>query len=296
MGTFPVNWSYKCGCSTRKRFTSSPFALLQPFSTGLCMIRLLHAFAWSTFTIGHPPVFATDDPTLLGLGWGVIASWWVGLLLGIPLALVARAGGRSKVFVLGPATPDCNVTCDYGRMRDCLRPGGVGASKRWSGVPCEAVGWSPQQSPYAVHRGLVGTFDQLSCRIRRRHCAHDKGLADSTVVGSQILRVIIDEEGGFQWRGTHASRLVWGRPPYFWPRRRRVLGRHHRIRLSIRSRMPSTAECSFSATRNRVEGTGRSVRQQSRRLDRSVFVGPAQLRRSARRSAHQTRPGVFTHG
>ena len=27
------------------------------------------------FTIGHPPVFGTDSPTLLGLGWGVIATW-----------------------------------------------------------------------------------------------------------------------------------------------------------------------------------------------------------------------------
>jgi len=48
------------------------------------------------FTIGHPPVFPTDDPTLLGIGWGIIATWWVGLLLGIPLAMVARAGSRPK--------------------------------------------------------------------------------------------------------------------------------------------------------------------------------------------------------
>src|SRR3954452_10909101 len=46
------------------------------------------------FTIGHPPIFATESPTLLGLGWGVLATWWVGLLLGIPLALVARLGPR----------------------------------------------------------------------------------------------------------------------------------------------------------------------------------------------------------
>jgi hypothetical protein len=48
------------------------------------------------FTVGHPPVFDTDDPTLLGIGWGVIATWWVGLLVGVPLALVARAGSRPK--------------------------------------------------------------------------------------------------------------------------------------------------------------------------------------------------------
>lgn len=48
------------------------------------------------FTIGHPPVFATDSPTLLALGWGVIATWWVGLILGVPLAVAARVGGRPK--------------------------------------------------------------------------------------------------------------------------------------------------------------------------------------------------------
>jgi hypothetical protein len=48
------------------------------------------------FTIGHPPIFATQDPTLLALAWGVSASWWVGLLLGVGLALVARFGRRPR--------------------------------------------------------------------------------------------------------------------------------------------------------------------------------------------------------
>jgi len=46
------------------------------------------------FTVFHPPVFATVNPTLLGLGWGVIATWWVGLPLGVVLALAARVGSR----------------------------------------------------------------------------------------------------------------------------------------------------------------------------------------------------------
>jgi|SRR5579859_6971364 len=49
------------------------------------------------FTIGHPPVFHTTSPTLLGLGWGVIATWWVGLFLGVPLALAARCGTRTRL-------------------------------------------------------------------------------------------------------------------------------------------------------------------------------------------------------
>jgi hypothetical protein len=56
------------------------------------------------FTIGHPPVFPTESPTLLGLGWGIIATWWAGLLLGVPLA-AARAGGRPKRGVRSLARP-----------------------------------------------------------------------------------------------------------------------------------------------------------------------------------------------
>ena len=49
------------------------------------------------FTIGHPPVFPTQSPTLLALGWGIIATWWVGLPLGLLLALAARAGSLPKL-------------------------------------------------------------------------------------------------------------------------------------------------------------------------------------------------------
>jgi hypothetical protein len=49
------------------------------------------------FTIGHPPVFRTDDPTALAFGWGIIATWWVGLGLGVPLVLFARLGRPPKM-------------------------------------------------------------------------------------------------------------------------------------------------------------------------------------------------------
>jgi hypothetical protein len=48
------------------------------------------------FTVGHASIFGTDDPTLLGIGWGIIATWWVGLILGVPLAIAARFGSRPK--------------------------------------------------------------------------------------------------------------------------------------------------------------------------------------------------------
>ncbi len=48
------------------------------------------------FTIGHANVFGTGDPTVLALGWGVVATWWMGLFLGIPMAFAARFGARPK--------------------------------------------------------------------------------------------------------------------------------------------------------------------------------------------------------
>ena len=49
------------------------------------------------FTIGHPPLIPSESPTLLALAWGVVATWWVGLPLGIMLAVAARAGRRPKL-------------------------------------------------------------------------------------------------------------------------------------------------------------------------------------------------------
>ena len=57
------------------------------------------------FTIGHPPILATKSPTLLGIGWGVIATWWVGLLLGVPLAVAARVGREPKISVQSLVRP-----------------------------------------------------------------------------------------------------------------------------------------------------------------------------------------------
>ena len=60
------------------------------------------------FTIGHPPLFHTQSPTLLAICWGIAATWWVALPLGFSLACAARLGSRPKK-----------------EWRDLLRPLGV---------------------------------------------------------------------------------------------------------------------------------------------------------------------------
>lgn len=47
------------------------------------------------FTIGHYDYWGLQDPTLLAFEWGVNATWWVGLFLGILLMISAQAG-RSR--------------------------------------------------------------------------------------------------------------------------------------------------------------------------------------------------------
>jgi len=57
------------------------------------------------FSVFHPPVFGTQSPALLALGWGVIATWWVGAFLGIVLAITARAGSRPKLGAAALLSP-----------------------------------------------------------------------------------------------------------------------------------------------------------------------------------------------
>jgi predicted benzoate:H+ symporter BenE len=95
------------------------------------------------FTIGHAPVFHTEDPTLLGLGWGVIATWWVGLPLGLVLAAAARVGSLPKMDA-----------------RDLLKP--VGVMMACCGVLALAAG---VVGYVLANVGAVSLDDGLAARI-----------------------------------------------------------------------------------------------------------------------------------
>ena len=49
------------------------------------------------FTIGHPPLFHTTSPTVLGICWGMAATFGLGALLGLILALVSQSEGMPPV-------------------------------------------------------------------------------------------------------------------------------------------------------------------------------------------------------
>src|SRR5262245_53007925 len=44
------------------------------------------------FTIGHGRIIASDDPTELAFDWGIRATWWLGLIIGIVVGLFATVG------------------------------------------------------------------------------------------------------------------------------------------------------------------------------------------------------------
>lgn len=65
---------------------------------GICHDQVTARVCVEYFTVGHPPIFGgTDNRTLLAFGWGVVATWWVGVLLGVPGAVLARSGSRPKL-------------------------------------------------------------------------------------------------------------------------------------------------------------------------------------------------------
>ncbi len=67
-------------------------AVLAAVSYGIAHDLVTVRVSMEYFTVGHPPVFDTTSPTLLALGWGVAATWWVGLPLGFLLAAVSQNG------------------------------------------------------------------------------------------------------------------------------------------------------------------------------------------------------------
>ncbi len=72
-------------------------AIVSAISYGLIHDQITARLCVEYFSVFHPKVIDSTSPTLLALVWGVIATWWVGLLIGIPLSICARAGRRPKL-------------------------------------------------------------------------------------------------------------------------------------------------------------------------------------------------------
>ena len=48
------------------------------------------------FTVFHPHLIDTGSLTVLAAAWGVVATWWIGLPIGLTLGLAATTGIRPR--------------------------------------------------------------------------------------------------------------------------------------------------------------------------------------------------------
>lgn len=71
-------------------------ALVAAIGYGILHDQITARVCVEYFTIGHPRIFPTESPTLLAIGWGIVATWWFALPLGFALACAARLGERPK--------------------------------------------------------------------------------------------------------------------------------------------------------------------------------------------------------
>ena len=68
------------------------------------------------FTVAHPRLIETNSLTLLALLWGVIATWWVGLPLGVLLGIATYAGSWPQLRLRAVAYMIAILVCVIGTL------------------------------------------------------------------------------------------------------------------------------------------------------------------------------------
>ena len=107
------------------------------------------------FTVFHPKVIDSQSPTVLAIVWGVIATWWVGLPLGIILATAARAGDAPQRTARSLVRPLAKLLCVmFGAALLAGCTGYVAMSAVW----VKPSRWMEQFIPPEKHAAFVADF------------------------------------------------------------------------------------------------------------------------------------------
>ncbi len=146
------------------------------------------------FTIGHSQatIVPVDDPTVVGFIWGILATWWVGVILGVPLATVARSGSRPPKTVRSLIRPvavllGCNALLAV--LVGCV--GYLAASRGW----IQLVGHIAERVPPEKHTVFLTDL-----------WAHNASYAGG-IVGGIVLMVRVWRSRG---RASHAEKSTVG--------------------------------------------------------------------------------------
>jgi hypothetical protein len=104
------------------------------------------------FTIGHPPVRHHGSLTLLGLYWGLAATWWAGLTVGLILAVAARAGRSPGLTARDLIGPVLSLT---GIMALCAASSGFAAGALSDGGCLKLLPPLSDSVPAVSHRSFL---------------------------------------------------------------------------------------------------------------------------------------------
>lgn len=138
------------------------------------------------FTIGHPKLIETQSPTVLGLIWGVVATWWAGAILGVLIAIAARVGRRPKWSLNRIVKPSLILVCV---MALCAFAAAIAARE-------------------LANRGIVQLLPPLDSRV-----PVEKHMAFITAGGAHVASYAVGFVGGaalaiWIWRGRKREGLV----------------------------------------------------------------------------------------
>lgn len=121
------------------------FCVFAAIAYGILHDQITAHVAVEYFTIAHPPLLPTESPFWLGVGWGIVATWWVGLPLGILLAGVARLGRARKFSFADIRKPVVGLMLASGLA--AMAVGCIGTALVASGVVSSIGGWEAEIAP-----------------------------------------------------------------------------------------------------------------------------------------------------
>ena len=136
--------------SAKILFLSIAMSVLYGVAQDQCTARICIEY----FTVFHPRILAHPSPTALGMVWGVLATWWVGALLGTILILAARAGSLPKLKASALFRPILAVL----------------AATAVSATLFGSIGF------FLSRKGVVGVPSRMILRLP--YSAHDRFMAD----------------------------------------------------------------------------------------------------------------------
>lgn len=83
-----------CWVRQRTEYRVIPVCIVAMIFYGVLQDQVSVRLSREYFTVAHPPIEGLEDPTVLGLAWGFLGSWWGGMLLGIALGAAATWGKK----------------------------------------------------------------------------------------------------------------------------------------------------------------------------------------------------------